>query len=467
MSDYTKNWESHFVETMLLKNFYMEGMVNMAKLNIRNRNLNKVDKEGKPKAPNWEYRFEAAKIDGKRKHISKAGFRTKKDAEVAGTKAMAEYNNAGLKFEPSEISFADYLDYWFDNYVKVSCKYNTQLGYNQIIEQHLKPALGHYKLKSLTPMIVQEYVNAKFVSGLKKSTVKCIMGVLSGSLKYAVVPAKLLQSSPAEYIKYPKVSSERAEVNRTVISVEDFNKLLERFEFGNPFRYALLIGFYTGLRIGEVYALTWDDIDFEEKTLDINKLVYKRNYGVDIRTVMKQKGKKEEKSAWYFGDTKTKASVRKIKIGDTLIRELREYKKYQIEQQLIYGEYYTQVYKKEEKDEKGNTIYRLVEIEKSVPVALPKANLIMRKENGQYSSTDSFKYAARVIHYDLGIKFNFHSLRHTHATKLIESGISPKAVQARLGHERIETTLQTYTHNTDAMEQGAVDVFENIATEAK
>ena len=439
----------------------------MAKLNIRNRNLNKVDKDGKAKAPNWEYRFEAAKIDGKRKHISKAGFRTKKDAEIAGTKAMAEYNNAGLRFEPSEISFADYLDYWFDNYVKLSCKYNTQLAYNQIIEQHLKPALGHYKLKSLTPMIMQEYVNDKFVSGLKKSTVVGIMGVLSGSLKYAVTPAQLLQSSPAEYIKYPKVNTERAEVNRTVISIEDFKKMLERFETGNPFRYALLIGFYTGLRIGEVYGLTWDDIDFEEKTLDVTKIVYKRNYGVDVRAVMMLKGKREEKSAWYFGDTKTKASVRKIKIGDTLIKELREYKKLQIEQQLIYGEYYTQIFKKEEKDEKGNTIFRLVEVEKSVPVALPKANLIMRKENGQYSSTDSFKYAARVIHYDLGIKFNFHSLRHTHATKLIESGVSPKAVQARLGHERIETTLQTYTHNTEAMEQAAVDVFENVAKEAK
>ena len=440
----------------------------MAKLNVRNRNLNKVDKDGKAKAPNWEYRFEAAKVDGKRKHISKAGFRTKKDAEVAGTKAMAEYNNAGLKFEPSEMSFADYLDYWFDNYVKMSCKYNTQLVYNQIIEQHLKPALGHYKLKSLTPMMLQEYTNTKFTSGLKKSSLVNIMGVLSGSLKYAVVPAQLLQSSPAEYIKYPKTQADRTEVNRTIVSVDDFNRMLDRFGHGNPFRYALLIGFYTGLRIGEVYALTWDDIDFKEKTLDVTKLVYKRNYGVDIRKVMKEKGKKEEKSAWYFGDTKTKASVRKIKIGDTLIRELREYKKHQIEQQLIYGEYYTQIFKKEEKDEKGNTIYRLIEVEKSVPVALPQTNLIMRKENGQYSSPDSFKYAARVIHYDLGIKFNFHSLRHTHATKLIESGVTPKAVQARLGHENIETTLQTYTHNTEAMEQSAVDVFEDIVTrEAK
>ena len=434
----------------------------MAKLNIRNRNKNKLDKEGKPKAPNWEYRFEAAKIDGKRKSISKAGFKTKKEAEIAGTKAMAEYNNAGLKFEPSDMSFADYLDYWFDNYVKMSCKYSTQLNYSHIIDNHLKPALGMYKLRSLTPLIIQEYVNQKFIAGLKKNTLSGIMGVLSGSLKYAVVPAKLLQSSPAEYVKYPKLSAERSEVNRTIISVDDFNRMMERFPKGSPYRYALLIGFYTGLRIGEVYALTWDDIDFKEKTLDVNKLVYKRNYGVDIREVMKQKGKREEKSAWYFGDTKTAASVRKIKIGETLINELREYRKMQLEYQMQYGEYYTQIYKKEEKDEKGNTIYRLIDVEKTVPVSLPLANLIMRKENGEFSSSDSFKYAARIIHYELNIKFNFHSLRHTHATKLIESGVSPKAVQARLGHENIETTLQTYVHNTESMEQNAVDIFENV-----
>ena len=136
----------------------------------------------------------------------------------------------------------------------------------------------------------------------------------------------------------------------------------------------------------------------------------------------------------------------------------------QLENQMLYGEYYTTICKKEEKDEKGNTIYRLIEVEKSVPVTLPIANIIMRKENGQYSSSDSFKYAARVIHYDLGIKFNFHSLRHTHATFLIEKGVSPKAVQERLGHENIETTLQTYVHNTEAMEQEAVDVFENIVS---
>lgn len=434
----------------------------MAKLNIRNRNKGKFDKDGHPKSPNWEYRFEAASVNGKRKQISKSGFSTKKEAEIAGAKALSEYDNSGIHFNSSDISFSDYLDYWFDNYVKTTCKYNTQLSYFQIIDSHLKPELGSYHLKSITPIIVQEFVNKKFTNGMKKSTLMNIVNVLTGSLKYAVIPAKLIPSSPAEYISYPRLDSSRSKVNRTIISFDDFRNILDRFEKGNPFRYALLIGFYTGLRIGEVYALTWDDIDLKDCTIDVNKLVYKRNYGVDIRKVFNTKGKKEEKSAWYFGDTKTTSSVRKIKIGKTLVDELKEYKRLQLENQILYGEYYNQLYKKPELDEKGNSIYRLIEIEKSVPVSLPLANLVMRKENGQYSSIDSFKYASRVIHYDLGIKFNFHSLRHTHATKLIEAGVSPKAVQARLGHSNIHTTLQTYVHNTECMDQNAVDVFEQI-----
>ncbi len=106
----------------------------------------------------------------------------------------------------------------------------------------------------------------------------------------------------------------------------------------------------------------------------------------------------------------------------------------------------------------------MIEVEKSVPISLPSVNLVFRKESGEISSTDSFKYAARVIHHEMHITFNFHSLRHTHATMLIEAGVSPKAVQERLGHSNIETTLQTYVHNTEQMEQGAVDVFEKIVS---
>lgn len=422
----------------------------MAKLNIRNRNRNKYDKDGKPKAPNWEYRFEAAKIEGKRKSISKAGFRTKKEAEIAGAKAMAEYDNAGLKFEPTEISFADYLDFWMDNHVRVNLKYNTQGAYGRIIENHVKPSLGAYKLRALTPAVIQEFINKKNMQGYTRSHMKGMLTLLSGALKYAVHPAQMIQTNPAAYVKLPKTVAAKKDTNRVIISVEDFNRMLERFEKGNPFRYALMIGFYTGMRIGEVHALTWDDIDLEAGTIVVNKTAYKRGVNKD-----------QNRSVWTLGSAKSAASHRKIKIGQALVRSLKEYRRVQAENRLNYGEFYTQTYTRETVDEKGHTITTIIELEQGIPVTLPRADLVMRKENGQYSSTDSFKYAARVIHYELGIDFNFHSLRHTHATMLIESGVSPKAVQARLGHDMIETTLQTYVHNTEAMEDEAVDVFES------
>lgn len=405
----------------------------------------------------WEYRFEAAKVDGKRKQISKGGFRTKKEALDAGIKALAEYNSSGSSFSPSEMSFADYLDYWFTNYVLVSCKYNTQRAYQQIIQDHLKPQLGSYRLKSLTAITLQEFITKKSTTGLKKSTLVNILSVLTGSLKYAVVPAQLLQYSPAEYVKLPRTTAAKSETNRTVISVEDFNRMSDRFK-GTPHYYALVIGFYTGMRIGEVYGLTWDRINLKSKTITIDRIAYKR-----FVSSPGNKSFKEEKSAWYFGSPKTSTSTRTIRIGDTLAAALTQYRKWQLENRLKYGEYYTEHYRKEEKDEKGETIYRIVSAEKSITVALPVEDLVMRNENGTYSSIDSFKYPSRIIHHELNIQFNFHSLRHTHATMLIEAGVKPKAVQERLGHNNIETTLQTYVHNTEDMEQEAVEQFELAA----
>lgn len=408
----------------------------------------------------WQYRFEAAAVGGKRKRVSKSGFKTKKEALEAGTKALAEYNESGQTFQISNISVADYLDNWMDTYCKMNLKYNTQVGYLYTLENHLKPILGMYRLKALTPSTIQEFVNDLKMRGLSKASVVGIYSTLSAALDYAVEPLKYIPYNPCNNVRIPKF--ERNNIpQRYIITSEQFNRIIERFPASSNFYIPLMIGYYTGVRISECFGMTWNDVDFDARTITINKALLKRNYGMDVRDVLKKKGKKEEKSAWYFNSTKTYKSNRVIQFGDTLYQVLKNGYEKQMANKKFYGEYYTKIYKKPELDEKGGTIYRLVEIEAGVPCSLESVDMINVKENGQLLSMDSMKYCNKVIHYELNIKFNYHSLRHTHATTLVENGANIKDVQERLGHCNIETTLNTYTHNTDYLRNQSVDIFEN------
>lgn len=395
----------------------------------------------------WYYSFEASSINGKRKRIERVGGRTKKEAEAALRKAIESYNNSGLHFEPKEISVADYMDYWYKNYVLLNCKYNTQVGYKLLIEKHIKPAFGIYSLKSLVPSMLQEFVNDKYLEGTSKSHLTNMITVLSGSLKYAVHPCKFIKENPMQYVKYPKYKHEKtkSETNHKIITPDKFNQIIERFPISSSFYMILMLGYYTGCRIGEATGLTWDDIDLEKGTININKILYKRNKN------------------WYFGTTKTESSERIIKIGTTLIKALKAHKKLQLENRLKYGKYFIQQYETKEKEESTTEKLRRVHSLSSAidPGTMESINIVCTKENGEMITCDSFKYASRVINYSLGIEFNYHSLRHTHATILLENDANMKDVQERLGHSRLSTTMDTYVHVTDKMQNNTVDIFES------
>jgi integrase len=88
-------------------------------------------------------------------------------------------------------------------------------------------------------------------------------------------------------------------------------------------------------------------------------------------------------------------------------------------------------------------------------------------ERGTLVTPETFRYCSRVINYELMIEFNFHALRHTHATRLIENGAKMKDVQVRLGHSKISTTMDIYTHATDNMSLETVNIFEDFYKKSK
>ncbi len=411
----------------------------------------------------WSYYFDLGKVNGKRQKKEKGGFKTKKEAEAALAKAVSEYNATGQVFSPSEITVSDYLDQWYDLYCLPNLKYNTQVGYLRIMEGHLKPKFGKYRLKAVTAAALQEYANALKMDGLSKSHITGILSVFSASLDYAVEPLHYLPANPMRYVKYPKVEKKPRE--RIILTLEEWGRIIGRFPASSRFHIPLMIGFYTGLRISEAFALTWDDIDLENKALTVSKQVVKRNFGADVRKAATKTGKKEMRSSWYFATTKTASSMRTVKFGDTLYQALKQERTAQLKNEMKYGEYYTIHVLKKEVDEKGNDMQRIVPIQKCLESSLPRVRLICIAENGEYTSTDSFKYCSRIIHKELLLAFDYHSLRHTHATILIESGANIKDVQVRLGHSNIQTTLQTYVHDTDVMATQSVDIFEQATSQ--
>lgn len=388
----------------------------------------------------------------------------KRQRQISYDNLCYYYNNSGQHFEASAVSVADFLDYYMDNYSKINNKYNTQLENLSTIERHLKPNFGAYRLSALGTAAIQEFINEKFILNFSKSTIENIIAPLSQAYEYAI-DLGYVKDNPCRRIKYPKDC--RQPKQRELISVDEYNKIMEMLKDHRPFDIAVMIGWYAGLRISETFGLTWNDINFPSKTITVNKQIVKRNFGVDIRKAFQERVKKEERSAWYFQSPKTPTSNRAIVVSNDLIQVLKAWRKKQLENQIYYGEYYKELYLKDETDEKGKTIQRIIEIEKGIPCTLPTADIVFRKENGEYVSTDSFKYPSRIIHHRLGLeKFDYHSLRHTHATMLIEAGVSPKTMQERLGHASIQTTFDKYVHNTEDMKQGAADTFDELLRKA-
>ena len=415
-----------------------------------------VQKRGKV----YQYRFAIASIDGKRKYKNKSGFRTKSEAIEAGVKAYNEYINVGHCIEPSKMSYSDYLDYWMKEHCEINLKYHTIQAYQNIIKNHIKPKLGFYMLSQLTTSVIQEFINNIYLEkGFSKNFLKNILKVLKGSLGYATDVVGFIKVNPSLKVRLPKYDIPDSEPVY-ILSNEEVEKILERFSNNPCVYYAFLTAYYTGLRVSEVFGLTWDDIDFVKRTITVNKNILKKNQAGGTK---KRLISGNSTTVWYFGTCKTKGSYRTIEIGDTLLKALKKYKEEQIQNRKDYGDTYMKHYKKIVNNPYNNKPeIKIINAYAELEVPLEEVKLVFLKKNGVFEGTDSCKYPFKVIHYELGIPCRFHDFRDTHATRLIEAGADIKAVSKRLGHSNIRTTYEIYVKVTTKMESDTVEKFESI-----
>lgn len=284
-----------------------------------------------------------------------------------------------------------WLNIWLDKYEKHSVKFRTFLKYQEIIEKHINPILGKYELIDLNYEIIQDFVIEKIEhgnllnhTGLSTNTVLSIVSVLKQSLKQAIM-LKIIPDNPMSFVKVP-VSKEKevcAFDRKEQGIIEQFCLKHSRINY-----IGIVICLYTGIRLGELLALTWDDIDFEKKIMKINK------------TSFFSKGK------IHIDAPKTKCSNRVIPLPQKLLVILKkQYKK-----------------------------------SKSIYIISTKKNMMVSIRSYQ----KTFASILRKCHIPYR---NFHSLRHTFATRAIEMGMDVKTVSEILGHKNSMITLTRYSHS--------------------
>lgn len=287
------------------------------------------------------------------------------------------------------------LEIWLNKYARLTLKARSFNKYQDIILLHINPILGEYDIQDITPTILQDYVIDKLKSGnlithqpLASNTVYSIISVLKQSFNLAL-NLDFISKNPTTTIKLPPTKEKEV----TALTREEQKKLEEYCLKSYKNNYlGFIICLYTGIRLGELLALTWKDIDFDKKYLYIKKTSY----------TIKTNGKNT-----IVTDTpKTKKSNRVIPLPDKLIQLLCIYKIKSTCEYIIHT--------------RSNTMVETRSYQRTFQSVLNKC---------------------KIKHY------NFHSLRHTFATRALELGMDIKTLSEILGHTNVAITLNRYAHS--------------------
>jgi len=322
----------------------------------------------------------------------------KRDAEKIMRKMIYEIEN-GTYIQPNKITVGEHLKHWLEG-KKANIAPRTYESYEMIVKKHLIPSLGNINLSQLQPLAIERYKNEKLNAKKSNRTVQYHLSILNQALK-AAVRLHLISHNPVEAIDKPRVQKRPAKF----LTPEQAETLLEAAK--NKREYPVIFfALRTGMRLGEVLGLLWENVKTKEKLVYVRKqLQYIKGKGIDLQDILK-----------------TSSSYRTIKISNEIVTLLE-------------------------------SLPRISDYVFCIPEG-PHAG----KSYDPTNFDNRFKEIAR----EAGLNITFHSLRHTHASLLLAAGEQLNVVQERLGHERASTTSDIYAHVLPNSQERSAELFEQI-----
>lgn len=350
-------------------------------------------------------------VDGKKKRLTKGGFETKEEAEQGLIKLAYEVS-LHMVVEHSKEKLYNYLRYWIDaesEYYKPSWLKNL-IGY---VENYIKGDIGNVKLCSLTPSHLEMFYKTLRKNGKSPQTIKHVHNMLSKALNKAV-RMKLISENPAQLVSksiFSNLSKSQRKRKPTIWTMDEL-MYFAKFARGSRWYIGFLLATATGARQGEILAIRWENIDFENNLLTIDSSINRDMKG------------------YKLGDPKTDSSYRTIDLPPYIMDELWKHR--------------------ERRYEKDARHFNKPE------------DFVVRTWDGTFVSQRNFAREWYRLLEESGLpKIRFHDLRHTHATLLLESGANILYVSERLGHSKTSTTYNIYSHMTKKMRYDGTAIMEN------
>jgi len=378
-----------------------------------------------------------------------------KSASLKIGQKWLEQIEQGMSPDVEKITLGQWIDTWLKEYIKPNVRVKSYDKYEGCLVQYVKPKLGRFPMRKIRETQLTALFNELLVSGGKKgtglssSTVKATRRYLSMCLEQAI-KSDVLQKNPVKQtkaIKLVKVEiqtlteiqadnltavayamAQEADQNYALRAAKTAEKtaktgIYTQVAMSNIVYHssymAILLALATGMRLGEIFGLSWDAVDIEKGIIYVKRALVTSRAGVN------------------FEEPKTKASRRQIPLPSDITVQLRKYKALQEWRKNILGDQWSSL------------------------------NLVITGEFGGVFNTSNFpsRYFKPLLKkINIPASFKFHDLRHTHATLLLLKGIAVKVVSERLGHSTVAMTQDTYAHVLPEMQAEVVKVLDGVFT---